>query len=205
MNNLFILIAFAAVALSLLHIFLVDFNNNKGEEFYNNNSCKQIHDIFSFLPDLSNNYYLVLFLNIQFLLIVFLPFKGIAELSILFLVIMIIRHVFVNLTILPPLTEIKHKDNNLKYIFGGDYDKIFSGHFAFGFLLTLFLYKYKIITNIYLLIFYNIFNAFLILSTKSHYTIDVVISFVVTLLVYISPILAFVCRGLSPPTTPHYF
>jgi hypothetical protein len=57
MNNLFILIAFAAVALSLLHIFLVDFNNNKGEEFYNNNSCKQIHDIFSFLPDLSNKYY----------------------------------------------------------------------------------------------------------------------------------------------------
>lgn len=170
----------------ILHMFLVNLNTEMGIDFYTNNSCKEIHDIFSFLPDLSNNIILLSFINLQVLFIFLLPFKNIKEFLILFIFIMIIRHIFVNLTILPSQTEIKHSNNNLKYILGGDYDKIFSGHFAFGFLLTLLLYKYQIITNIPLLIFYNLFNAFALISTKSHYTIDIAVSLVVTLLIFIT-------------------
>lgn len=172
----------------ILHILLVNLNINQGSNFYNKQNEKNvffIHDIFSFLPNLSKNELALNLLNMSFLLIFLLPFKGIIEFTSIFLIIFFIRHIFINLTILPPITELKEKTLVAKYLIGHDFDKIFSGHFAYGFLLTLILYKYKIIVNIPILVIYNIFNAFLILSTKSHYTIDLAVSFIVTLLVFL--------------------
>jgi cytochrome b subunit of formate dehydrogenase len=105
---------------------------------------------------------------------------------ILLILINFIRDITINLTILP-----KNKTCNLnKYndlqtnLVGACYDKIFSGHFAFVFLLSLIYYSNSIITNIPLLIGWNLFNALIILIVRSHYTIDIVVSFFVCSFVF---------------------
>jgi len=66
---------------------------------------------------------------------------------------------------------------------GGCYDKIFSGHFSIVFLITLLLWKHKYISLIPLF-FINLVNGILIIMTRAHYSIDVVVAIFVTLFVY---------------------
>lgn len=104
----------------------------------------------------------------------------------LLIIVNIIRDITINLTILPKNKECNPKDIGLIYstIAGACYDKIFSGHFAFVLLLSLLYNSYSIITNVPVLIIWNIINAILILMTRSHYTIDIVVSFLVCTMVF---------------------
>jgi hypothetical protein len=85
------------------------------------------------------------------------------------------------MTILP-----KHRSCNIneqQYLFGGCYDKIFSGHFAVILLITLLLKKYNYI-SLPLLILINMIHFIMILVFRWHYTIDIVIALLITLFVY---------------------
>uniref|UniRef100_A0A6C0LY91 Sphingomyelin synthase-like domain-containing protein n=1 Tax=viral metagenome TaxID=1070528 RepID=A0A6C0LY91_9ZZZZ len=101
-----------------------------------------------------------------------------------FPIIIIIRSIMILATILP-----KHKkcdSENLhwySFVFGHCYDKIFSGHFSFVLLLTLSMLRYNII-NLISAIIITFLNAFLLLSTRSHYTNDIIIAFFITHGVY---------------------
>jgi hypothetical protein len=66
---------------------------------------------------------------------------------------------------------------------GGCYDKIFSGHFGITFLMTLLLYDNGYI-NQFVAILVNFLNAILILLTRSHYTIDIIVSIFVVIIIY---------------------
>lgn len=161
-----------------------------GKTFYNNrisnNKTKpKVYDIsHRILPNYSNTYldfivkdsFVVLGVLIPFLLsgnlLAFREYLG------YYLVIILIRCLTINVTILP-----KTKDE-LNPIDTGYYDHIFSGHFATLFLATLIFYKYGIIKSPEILIAANIINTFIILSTRSHYTIDIIVSMIVVLLVY---------------------
>lgn len=104
------------------------------------------------------------------------------------IVIYLIRDITINLTILPKQSNcvMKKKDEFTLYdhIIGICYDKIFSGHFSLTYMLTLLYYSYGIITNIPLLVGWNIINGLAIISTRSHYTIDVVMAFFVCSFIY---------------------
>ena len=84
------------------------------------------------------------------------------------------------------------KNGNLslfnKTIGGGGYDKMFSGHFAFGLLISLLLFKYNIVKssnlNIFIFVFLNILHFVILGITRSHYTMDMIVSLYVTLFVY---------------------
>lgn len=102
----------------------------------------------------------------------------------MYIVIILLRCITINATILP-----KTKTDTM--IDKGSYDKIFSGHFATLFLATLVFYQFKIITNVPLLVLANIINATIILSTRSHYTVDILVSIMATLLVFTNKISAY--------------
>lgn len=102
------------------------------------------------------------------------PFKAYLG---MYIVVILLRCITINATILP-------KTKTDTYIDKGSYDKIFSGHFATLFLATLVFYQFKIITNVPLLITANVINAYIILSTRSHYTVDILVSLMATLLVF---------------------
>jgi hypothetical protein len=105
----------------------------------------------------------------------------------LYLIINIIRDIVINITILPKDKEcdLKQYSELYKTIFGACYDKIFSGHTAFVFLLTLLYNSYSVITNTSVLVLWNIINALSILIVRSHYTIDILVSFLICYTVFI--------------------
>lgn len=103
------------------------------------------------------------------------------ELFIGLILIFFIRDIFNLATILP-------QDESCEYsaefkLSGGCWDKVFSGHFSLCYFLSLMYYKYGIITSIPLIVIANIINALLIITSKSHYTVDVLTAFFVTSLV----------------------
>ncbi len=72
---------------------------------------------------------------------------------------------------------------------GTCYDKMFSGHFAFGLLSTILAFKHGFmessISNVSLYALINVIHFWIIAVTRSHYTMDLVVAFYVTMLVTI--------------------
>jgi len=95
-------------------------------------------------------------------------------------IIYILRSITMYFTILPSINCYHHKKINLM---GGCCDSIFSGHTSVTLMSILFLIGLGFPTYI---IIYPILLSFLIISSKSHYTVDVIISWYITFLVYIS-------------------
>jgi len=165
-----------------------------GQKYYDSRICNRkttpkVYDILhKYLPDLSDNNFLGPLKDIYVLVLSLAPFlffkesgfNTLKEYLILYCFIILTRSIFINLTILP---KNKNCENNGDLIHGC-YDKIFSGHFATLFLATLIFYKHGLITNTFWLSFVNIVNVLLIILTRSHYTSDIAVSFIVTLLFF---------------------
>lgn len=101
------------------------------------------------------------------------------------IVLFFIRDITTFVTILPKYKDDPEPSNALSSsTFNGAYGKIFSGHFAIVFLASLLYAKYNIITDTNLLIGLNVLNALLILLTRHHYTIDVIVAFFVTMTIW---------------------
>lgn len=97
------------------------------------------------------------------------------------ILIYIFRSIIINLTILPKDNKcIIEKHDNTRFLNGGCYDKIFSGHFALFHTCLLLLNKYGYIQSIYTIILLDLIFAFFIISSRAHYTIDVVVAFFVS-------------------------
>ena len=95
------------------------------------------------------------------------------------IIVMIILRVIANRSTILPYSDEKCKGVS---ILGGCHDKMFSGHMALTALLCLFYYEES--KNIYISIVLIIMQMFLLISTRSHYTIDVYIGFLIALLIY---------------------
>jgi hypothetical protein len=94
--------------------------------------------------------------------------------------IVFLRIIFIHMTVLP-----KHRNcvvDKQNYFLGGCYDKIFSGHFAVLLLITLLLLKNKYISLPWVFIF-NIIHLLILIVFRWHYTVDMLIASMVTLLV----------------------
>ena len=126
--------------------------------------------------------------NIYIVIVLLFVFKSSKSISIIFdliafiIPIYFVRSILTLINVLPKSSECNYNPS-LAFINGGCYDKIFSGHAAFVFILTLLLKKYRII-NFATLIILNIVNVSIILFTRTHYTIDVIVSFLVSYIMY---------------------
>lgn len=175
------------VAITIISYILSNYIcQNTGEIFYNKNSSG-IHDIFhDILPKLEMKFFGLRLRDVFVVLLSLVPFlftsrKVSEEFLKKYFIIILIRCVSINLTILPN----KSTDCGNEYsMTNGCYDKIFSGHFATLFLASLIYYKHGIIQNIPLLTTMNLMNVFMILSSRSHYTIDIFVAFFVTMFVF---------------------
>lgn len=171
----------------ILHIIFTRYTFFKGKNHYHNKDV-HIYDMgHEMLPDFSDNRILLFIKDLATLLVLCFGFGVFKEFIEYFIIILIIRHIFIASTILPQTLSDPNKDPSFQYYYyvkGHCYDKIFSGHFSLSILLSLILYHRGVITNISLLVFYNLFNAFIILSTHSHYTIDLLVSIPIVFLVY---------------------
>ncbi len=175
-----------------IHIILNDKAQKTGHDFYENlkktyNDNPQVYDIIhNNTPDYSHYDYVINYIIVVSLIPMIINYKedmAYDTIAVL-LIVYILRCITINLTILPKHDKCTPSNNSNNDILNGCYDKIFSGHFAFTFVLSLMYYKYDVISNEVILILWNLLNAFLIIVTRSHYTIDVVISLMVCLFVY---------------------
>jgi len=144
------------------------------------------------LPDLSN-VKICNFMIDSFILILFIPFfikKRYDLLYFMFKIISILtllRSVTKLVTIVPSQNNNCSNNSSIKtYLTGYCNDKIFSGHTAITLILILTIMENKLINNNYnsLLVFSHIFYAFLILATRNHYSVDVVLGYIITYSVF---------------------
>lgn len=109
------------------------------------------------------------------------------EILIKFTIIMLVRALTTISTILPKDPSCTYDPdswNIWKLVTGsGCYDKVFSGHTAFVALFTLIYLNMKFI-NIYTFWILNVINMVTLVFTRNHYTVDVILGFVMAYLVY---------------------
>jgi hypothetical protein len=103
-------------------------------------------------------------------------FEQLYQLGGLIFTLVLLRQFIIPITILPKNEVCNIKDTSM--FRGGCYDKIFSAHFGITFLSTLVLFDNGLINNL-VLILINFVNGLFILLSRNHYTIDVVVSFLV--------------------------
>ena len=159
---------------------------NKSEVFYNNVKLKQkskIYDIIhNNLPSTRN--LMTIVDTTPFILLVVILFIDVNlfyNIIGFLITIFFVRLVIINLTILP---KDKNCDIKKTSIFsGGCYDKVYSGHFSVVFICLLTLYKNKYI-NLFILLYSSIIFALLIITSRSHYTIDIFVALLIVIIVY---------------------
>jgi membrane-associated phospholipid phosphatase len=98
----------------------------------------------------------------------------------------ICKFITMSVTILPDASKKCENNLNEKFSFGYCNDLIFSGHFAVITLTLLMIYYYNILNMpklIYILIL--LLSAFQIISSRNHYTIDVIVGFIISLNVFL--------------------
>lgn len=83
-------------------------------------------------------------------------------------------------TILPPLKKYKEK-HRLWGINGNGVEYIFSGHAAYSSLTFIYLRNY---IPIFPLVCYNFFSQFMIVASRNHYTVDVLLAWIIIPLLY---------------------
>jgi hypothetical protein len=88
------------------------------------------------------------------------------------------------------VNDLPKSDNNCyqnmtiyNYVFGHCYDKVFSGHVALTLIGLLLIHKYNIFNEyvILLLCVLHLFYSFLIILTRGHYTMDVLLSYYIVI------------------------
>lgn len=176
-----------------IHIYFNTEVQKSGDDFYMDRIDKQkttpkVYDIMhKLLPKDTNKEWLTNYMLILSIVPLIINFNSDLVYTFvgLLITINIIRDITINLTILPKNVECVPEKTMMSHLIGSCYDKIFSGHFSFVYILSLLYYSYGYITNVPLLIIWNAINAIIILISRSHYTIDIVMSFFVCSFVFV--------------------
>jgi len=156
-----------------------------GNRYYKDYNYPLFDLLHKFLPNLENIHYsvdIIAFLSLASLFYVY-NYEITVEFITKLIVIMFIRSITIAMTILPKNENCDDTLSFKTFFLGGCYDKIFSGHTATTLLLTLIYYREHII-NLSALSAINIINMFLIIATRAHYTVDVILSIFITITIY---------------------
>lgn len=175
---------------SILIISLANYYTNEiGEAYYEGEA--KINTIFDivhhFTPDFHEYHNLVNVIPLLLFGSLFFVRNSISlleETVLKTLLIHLIRSLTIISTILPKHEKcIREKGSFLSRLLGECYDKVFSGHTSFVFLITLILLRENYISFISFLLI-NAVQATIILLTRAHYTIDVLLAYFITYFVY---------------------
>lgn len=171
LTNIIILI----IQFSLVYTVYINGKNFYEERTKNRNLKYKIYDIgHKYLPNLSRIENIELITNI-FLFSPFILEPSMIKDYLSFMTpIFTFRLLTTNATILPKSTNCD--DNNfglVNFLNGHCYDKLFSGHMASSSIISLLLNQKNY--NKKLLLFYNLLISFLLISSRQHYTADVLI------------------------------
>jgi hypothetical protein len=186
----YIYIGVILLGYGLLHVYFNYSAQITGDTFYSNKNNPEVYDVLhKILPNYDQKRWLTNYMVLSAFIPLILNFNQefILEFIGFIIVVYLIRDIIINLTILPKHINCSirmEKMTTYEYFVGGCYDKIFSGHFSLTMMLTLLYYTYGYITNIPLLVGWNLINGLIIISTRSHYTIDVVMALFVCLTVF---------------------
>jgi len=140
------------------------------------------------LPDLHKYHVIINIIPIILIIYLFIDNNGsnvFRDVLFILPVVFIIRALTIMSTILPK-HELCVAENNIISNFingGGCYDKVFSGHTSFVAIFTLSMYDNKLIDILSFSII-NIINCLLLLITRAHYTVDIILGLVISYLVY---------------------
>jgi hypothetical protein len=159
---------------------------NKSEVFYDNIKLKQKSKIYDIihdnLPSIRKLSVIVDAIPFIFLSVIFfIDLKMFYNVMGFLITIFIFRLFIIHLTILPK--DKKCDIKNTSVFTGGCYDKVYSGHFAVIFTSLLVLYTSKYI-DIFTLIILSTISALLIVTSRSHYTIDIFVACLIVVIVY---------------------
>lgn len=99
-----------------------------------------------------------------------------------FAIIIFLRTITTQVTLIPAQSVCTIPRGIDRYLNGHCIDKIFSGHTSATFLIVLLYYKYGIVKKpyIYVLMALQMIMAFSLIVTKNHYTIDVILAYMIT-------------------------
>ena len=156
----------------------------KSEKFYKKKeNAKKVQDFFhNILPHYAHfEYASDIMSGLVIAYLALMKFNLLYQLSGFIFTLVILRQIVIQMTILPKneICNIQHSS----LLRGGCYDKIFSGHFGITFLSTLILYDNRLI-NAFFGIVINVANALFILLSRCHYTIDIIVSILVVVIIY---------------------
>ena len=176
----------------VIHVFFVYICHDNGKTFYrerqkNGKTTQKIYDVgHKYLPDWSH----IDFWHVMMDIFIYSPLilnSSILEDYLSYSTpIVMMKYITSNVTILPKSENCCDENFNLIHLLHGHcYDKIFSGHFAGSVLISLLLFEKDIVTDPKILIGYNLISAFLILATRSHYTVDILIGGYVAITSYL--------------------
>lgn len=176
----------------ILHIISTNLLTDK---FNDVKSYKPLYDvIMSNTPDLSDyenvSNYLFFFIAIFLIIPLYIKPNNKVFISLFkyFSVLVLLRSITSYVTILPSQTsKCKNSFGLLRYINGHCIDKIFSGHTATSLIIILMYHKYNIISKnmVYFLLGVQFLLAISLIVSRGHYTIDVVIAYLITIFVYL--------------------
>ena len=136
------------------------------------------HDV---LPDLSSyrNWVHGLVAIIFVIFLIKSPGRLIADMLLLYATLLVLRSLTICMTHVPPPRKRCKPYKILGYYLGGCSDMMFSGHTAFVALSCLYLVWYGLVKNRWLkgvVILYTVFTIVFIISTRHHYSMDVIVS-----------------------------
>ncbi len=188
-NLFFFSIIFIYFSIIYILSFCKTFIYNKSLLFYQNYQEKPLFDTLqSIIPFHKYSIFgseIILFLFILIISILFYLKRNLSLLShfiILLALIQIFRSIIFSLTLLPDSSQ-----NCTFGIFAGSCnDLLFSGHISAAFLILLYIHKYNLLPSYFykILIFLFILMLVFIISSRNHYSIDILIAIITTYFIY---------------------
>ena len=179
--SILILLYFVIFGLNKLNLYHLE---TKSERFYQKKeNYKKVRDIFhDILPHIEHFEYVSDIITVSVVVyLAIMRFDLLYHLGGLVFTLTLLRQFIIQMTILPKNTVCDIKNTSM--IRGGCYDKIFSGHFGITFLTTLVLLENGLI-NKFIALLVNLVNGIFILLSRNHYTIDIIVSIFVVIIIY---------------------
>jgi hypothetical protein len=177
---------------AVAHTLLVYNVHISGKTFYekrikNNNKHQKIFDIcHKYLPNYSKSNAICVVYNSLLLFPFFWKPQITYDFFSYIIPIVSFRYIVSNSTILP---KQKHHDDEyfglINILNGHAYDKLFSGHISCTIIISMILHEKNIITNKFYLYLYNFIVGLLILISRGHYTVDVLIGAYISITSYL--------------------
>lgn len=197
--SILLLLYFAVILLNKYNLIHLE---TKSEKFYQKKeNSKKVQDIFhNILPYFHHfEYASDILVVLVFVYLLIMNFGLIYQVGGFIFTLVLLRQFIIQITVLPKNETCDIKDTSM--FRGGCYDKIFSAHFGIAMLMTLVLFDNGLINKL-TMIFINLLNALFILLSRNHYTIDIIVSIFVVIIIYQNNLN--ICDYLDKHLDEHY-